>query len=624
MQIIRSSGTEVSVHINDQLTNLQMKLGRSGEAYFVDKASGQRKPSLLTQSTPGLVGTSSAIPISRSKSNMLTQSTSAMEDHSEMLVQSAPTVLRSVSADVLSKGEKRGKSEEVVEVCSAPNESILSELEKQDQQQQPPMEWNWGQLPRKSSATPHTAAAMLVASPVVESPQISLCASLLSKLSELDSSQSARDVFDSKIVSFERFSQEPSLLFSPELVVRIKGRMYPWSVAGPMLASEVFFGQGLDVDTVARLETAQRLTSPMTPIKKDLSSLSAPSTPQPQQQQPQQQQQPEKKSSWWFRKSWLWSSKKADPVPTEEDSNSYYKDDTPEEDDNVVARALFADERGSTSVPSLPASASTTDPLESVAEERGSLCPTSEQLKSLGLKSGCNKVTFSVITGLRGIQTVSCNLFLWDNRTPIVISDVDGTITRSDVPGMFLPYVGRDWSQSGVASLFNRIRENGYNILYLTARSVGQANSTRGFICNLTQNSMHLPAGPVFMSPDRLLPSFSREVIERKPEEFKISCLGSVRSLYPADFNPFYGGFGNRPSDVNSYNAVGIPSARIFIINPMGTVTATNNVTYKKTYTDLSVMCNEVFPPKQDHTIPDAFGDALFWRDPSLDWPIEV
>ncbi len=36
---------------------------------------------------------------------------------------------------------------------------------------------------------------------------------------------------------------------------------------------------------------------------------------------------------------------------------------------------------------------------------------------------------------------------------PIVISDIDGTITRSDLPGMFLPYVGRDWSQIGGMSV---------------------------------------------------------------------------------------------------------------------------------------------------------------------------
>jgi len=57
---------------------------------------------------------------------------------------------------------------------------------------------------------------------------------------------------------------------------------------------------------------------------------------------------------------------------------------------------------------------------------------------------------------------------------------------------------------------------------------------------------VNLPDGPVFMSPDRILHSFHREVILRKPDEFKIECLNKIRNLF--DDNPFFAGFGNRPS----------------------------------------------------------------------------
>lgn len=39
-----------------------------------------------------------------------------------------------------------------------------------------------------------------------------------------------------------------------------------------------------------------------------------------------------------------------------------------------------------------------------------------------------------------------------------------------------------------------------------------------------------------------------REVIEKKPEEFKIECLTQIRNLFPNDYNPFHAGFGNKPS----------------------------------------------------------------------------
>ena len=38
---------------------------------------------------------------------------------------------------------------------------------------------------------------------------------------------------------------------------------------------------------------------------------------------------------------------------------------------------------------------------------------------------------------------------------------------------------------------------------------------------------------------------FFREVIAKKPEDFKIECLKNIASLYPGK-NPFYAGFGNR------------------------------------------------------------------------------
>lgn len=38
---------------------------------------------------------------------------------------------------------------------------------------------------------------------------------------------------------------------------------------------------------------------------------------------------------------------------------------------------------------------------------------------------------------------------------------------------------------------------------------------------------------------------FFREVIAKKPEDFKIECLKNISSLFPGT-NPFYAGFGNR------------------------------------------------------------------------------
>ena len=45
-------------------------------------------------------------------------------------------------------------------------------------------------------------------------------------------------------------------------------------------------------------------------------------------------------------------------------------------------------------------------------------------------------------TQFQGTAWCSCNAFVWRGDEKVVISDIDGTITRSDVRGMILPKIG--------------------------------------------------------------------------------------------------------------------------------------------------------------------------------------
>jgi hypothetical protein len=47
--------------------------------------------------------------------------------------------------------------------------------------------------------------------------------------------------------------------------------------------------------------------------------------------------------------------------------------------------------------------------------------------------------------------------------------------------------IGRDWAQSGVAELFTKIRNNGYHIMYLSARAIGQATITKDYLQSVKQ-----------------------------------------------------------------------------------------------------------------------------------------
>lgn len=246
---------------------------------------------------------------------------------------------------------------------------------------------------------------------------------------------------------------------------------------------------------------------------------------------------------------------------------------------------------------------------------RKSLRPTSSVLASLNLRRGRNVITFSVSSSFQGTQSVSANLFLWSATDKIVVSDVDGTITKSDVLGHFLPNLGvNDWSHDGVVGLFDHVKNNGYQMLYLTSRAIGQASITRSYILSLQQGNSRMPMGPVIMAPDSLVRAFKREVIDRKPQDFKIPALKDVRNLFPEDVNPFYAGFGNRVTDLVSYLAVEIPQKKIFIINPSGEI-AHYNKEYKKSYTFMGEYCDAMFPASdaKPQAIVDSFNDLNFW-----------
>lgn len=86
-----------------------------------------------------------------------------------------------------------------------------------------------------------------------------------------------------------------------------------------------------------------------------------------------------------------------------------------------------------------------------------SLTPTPEQLAKLNLSAGVNQVTYTVKSRLQGTQTIQGRIFLWDYTTRIVVSDVDGTITKSDVLGQVLPKLGKDWTHEGICKLFTQI-----------------------------------------------------------------------------------------------------------------------------------------------------------------------
>ncbi|KAF3764727.1 LNS2-domain-containing protein, partial [Cryphonectria parasitica EP155] len=243
---------------------------------------------------------------------------------------------------------------------------------------------------------------------------------------------------------------------------------------------------------------------------------------------------------------------------------------------------------------------------------------TSDQLKAMDLKPGENSLSFTV-----NRATCSAFMYLWKHDTPVVISDIDGTITKSDALGQLFNMVGRDWTHAGVAKLYSDIVANGYNIMYLTSRSVGQADTTRAYLAGIVQDGYRLPRGPTILSPDRTMAALRREIYLRKPHVFKMATLRDIRQLYGADHHAFYAGFGNRLTDQISYRTVDVPRTRIFTINSNAEVSldllSLNKL--KLSYVSMTDVVDHYFPPVS--TIVKGGGeeytDFAYWRDKPLE-----
>ncbi|KAK5647461.1 hypothetical protein RI129_002353 [Pyrocoelia pectoralis] len=400
--------------------------------------------------------------------------------------------------------------------------------------------------------------------------------------------------FNADGVGFPDLCNNPSILESKKLVVRIRNKYYNWKVAVPIITSLIIYQRPLPQSTIDQLCNLH-MTTPSE----------------------EKRAKPEAKSySWWgWRRSR--SSREATPsTDTVVNIESVKAGETKDANTNVgevpttkIEMPLEDGYYGSQSSGSdhgKDVAMVEEKPIEKQASLeksdksdkcRKTLRLSSVQIKCLNLRDGMNEVEFSVTTAYQGTTRCKCHIYKWKWDDKIVISDIDGTITKSDVLGHILPIVGKDWAQSGVAQLFNKIKDNGYKLLYLSARAIGQARITREYLKSIKQGDLNMPDGPMLLNPTSLITAFHREVIEKKPEQFKISCMSDIRALFPSDSNPFYAGYGNRINDVWAYRAVGIPIVRIFTINHKGELKHELTQTFQSSYTGQSLVVNDVFPP---------------------------
>nr|CAD7405544.1 unnamed protein product [Timema cristinae] len=82
---------------------------------------------------------------------------------------------------------------------------------------------------------------------------------------------------------------------------------------------------------------------------------------------------------------------------------------------------------------------------------RKTLRLSSEQIASLNLQDGPNDVTFSVTTAYQGTTRCQCHIYKWHFADKIVISDIDGTITK--YTGLVFHYLDKAKSNEATSEL---------------------------------------------------------------------------------------------------------------------------------------------------------------------------
>ncbi|XP_070409225.1 phosphatidate phosphatase LPIN2 [Nothobranchius furzeri] len=407
-----------------------------------------------------------------------------------------------------------------------------------------------------------------------------------------ENSEISKEKFMEHIITYNEFAENPAVIDNPNLVVRIANRYYNWTLAAPLILCMQAFQKNLPKDT----EEAW--------VKDKM---------------------PKKSGRWWF---WRKSITKQLSSETKLERQGSLSRESPALHPAAETQQKAAEWSSDEETKELNRAAAALSPTERVQTEgsvschsyKKSLRLSSERISSLKLRDGPNDVTFSITTQYQGTCRCQGTIYLWNWDDKVIISDIDGTITKSDVFGQILPQLGKDWTHRGIAKLYNSVHENGYKFLYCSARAIGMADMTRGYLHWVNESGTLLPQGPLMLSPSSLFSAFHREIIEKKPEKFKIECLTDIKNLFYPNTHPFYAAFGNRENDVFAYKQVGVSVCRIFTVNPKGELILEQAKGNKTSYSRLSERVEHVFPLRSSqHNVTFScpeFSSFSYWREP--------
>ena len=202
--------------------------------------------------------------------------------------------------------------------------------------------------------------------------------------------------------------------------------------------------------------------------------------------------------------------------------------------------------------------------LKECTDSYPSTIPSNDILKLMPITNGKNKIR------IRHVETntmVECFLWVWAHTEKIIVVDIDGTITRSDVRGyietVYMRYY--QYCHKGVVEFFHFLCEKmKCKIMFLTSRPIAHYEATKKLLnslrhvegggqnvrataslqaawtstngrMDLVQNSnisLSLPDGPVFANKDEIAKAAYDELVLRVSEHYKTDSLYGITKLF--------------------------------------------------------------------------------------------
>ena len=223
------------------------------------------------------------------------------------------------------------------------------------------------------------------------------------------------------------------------------------------------------------------------------------------------------------------------------------------------------------------------------------------------------------------IASAEAFLYLWSARDSVIVCDIDGTITKSDVRGVLDTVVQDNFKHihKGVCKFLNKLMSTFETIgdedegssggqlrfFYLSSRPISYISQTRKLLVGLSQEeeemSYGLPPGPIMCHRGSLSTVLHSELVAKNVYDFKADVLArqivlpfvaaignsckhkfmgdssndqsdnlwrsesdlSELTINAADDRLFLAGFGNKVTDARAYELAGIDRRDIYIIN---------------------------------------------------------